>query len=135
MPSFRSLEALRAFVEGGSVSQAAARLGRTQPQVGRLLSALEEELRFRLFVRHNRRLSPTAEGVRFYRQVERVLAGHDSLERLATEIRLGRRDDHVRLLSAPQVTNAFIGDALAADQPPSSGPGGISVGHGYGRLR
>ncbi len=110
----RSLEALRAFVEGGSVSEAAARLGRTQPQVGRLLSGLEEQLGFPLFSRRNRRLSLTAEGVRFYQQVERVLAGHEGLERLASEIRLARQDDHLRILVAPQVTTALMSEALAA---------------------
>ncbi|ONG57883.1 LysR family transcriptional regulator [Pseudoroseomonas deserti] len=114
MLGYRSLAALRAFVESGSVAQAAARLGRTAPQVGRLLAALEAELGFALFTRHNRRLLLTAEGARFYAQAERVLAGHDGLDRLGREIRQGRRDDHLRLLIAPQVTNAFIGEALAA---------------------
>ena len=109
----RGLEALRAFVEGGSVSEAAVRLGRTQPQVGRLLSGLEEELGFPLFARRNRRLSLTVEGARFYRQAERVLAGHEGLERLARELRQGRQDDHVRILVAPQVVGALMTEALA----------------------
>lgn len=114
LPSLRALEALRAFVEGGSVSQAAARLGRTQPQVGRLLAGLEAELGFPLFTRQNRRLALTAAAVRFYRHAERVLAGHEELAQLAGEIRLGRRDDHVRLLVAPPVMGALFGDALVA---------------------
>jgi DNA-binding transcriptional LysR family regulator len=113
MLGYRSLQALRAFVESGSVSQAALRLGRTQPQVGRLLASLEESLGFAIFVRHNRRLSLTEEGQRFYREVERVLVGHDELDRMATEIRRGRRDEHVRLLVAPTVTSALISDTLA----------------------
>ena len=39
-----ALEALRAFVEGGSIAQAGERLGRTPPQVGRLLASLEEPM-------------------------------------------------------------------------------------------
>ncbi|MBL6458245.1 LysR family transcriptional regulator [Belnapia sp. T6] len=109
----RSLEALRAFVEGGSVSEAAARLGRTQPQVGRLLAALEAELGFPLFDRRNRRLALTAEGARFYAQVERILAGHAGLERLAGDIRAGRQDSHLRVLVAPQSIGALLGDPLA----------------------
>jgi len=107
-----TLEALRAFVETGSVSQAAARLGRTQPQVGRLLSGLEQALGFALFARENRRLSLTPAGRRFYQQAERVLAGHDGLARLATEIRKGARDNHLRILTAPQVAHALLGEAL-----------------------
>ncbi|EHL96408.1 LysR substrate binding domain protein [Acetobacteraceae bacterium AT-5844] len=112
MHNLRSLEALRAFVEGGSVSQAAVRLGRTQPQVGRLLSALERELGFDLFTRENRRLSLTTEGLRFYQHAERVLAGHDGLARLANGIRQGQKDNHLRLLTAPQVASLVLGEAL-----------------------
>lgn len=114
MHNLRSLEALRAFVEGGSVSQAAARLGRTQPQVGRLLAALEQELGFALFSRENRRLALTAEGFRFWQQAERVLAGHDGLARLASGIRQGKKDNHLRLLTAPQVASFVLGQALRA---------------------
>jgi len=110
--NLRSLEALRAFVEAGSVSRAATRLGRTQPQVGRLLSALEQELGFDLFSRDNRRLALTAEGLRFYQHAERVLAGHDGLARLANGIRQGQTDRHLRLLTAPQVASLLLSQAL-----------------------
>lgn len=108
-----SLDALRAFVECGSVSLAAVRLGRTQPQVGRLLAALEEELGFPLFSRAGRRLSLTPEGRRFYQQAERVLAGHDDLSRLAAQIRTDAGDSHLRVLTAPQVASVLLGEALA----------------------
>nr|WP_246513804.1 LysR family transcriptional regulator [Neoroseomonas soli] len=108
------MEALRAFVEGGSVAQAAERLGRTPPQVGRLLAGLEAELGLALFSRHNRRLSLTPEGVRFHRQAERVLAGHDGLQRLAEELRSGRQADHVRVLAAPHMVRALMTPALLA---------------------
>jgi len=112
MANHRALEALRAFVEGGSVSQAASRLGRTQPQIGRLLTALEQDLGFALFDRKNRRLTLTAEGRDYYGHVERVLAGHDGLDRFAGQIRQGSRD-HVRVLTAPYVTQAIVAEPLA----------------------
>jgi DNA-binding transcriptional LysR family regulator len=114
MHNLRSLDALRAFVDAGSVSQAALRLGRTQPQVGRLLAALEKDLGFRLFHRENRRLTLTVEGLRFYQQAERVLAGHDGLQRLAAGIREGSSDSHLRVLTAPQVAGVVLGPALRA---------------------
>jgi len=40
--NLRRLEALRAFLEGGSLNVAAERLNCTQPQVSRLLAALED---------------------------------------------------------------------------------------------
>jgi DNA-binding transcriptional LysR family regulator len=108
----RSLRALCAFVETGSVSEAALRLGRTQPQVGRLLGALEEAAGFPVFSRARRRLTLTESGRRLYEEAQRVLAGHNALERLAAEIRSGQRDEHVRLLIAPRVMPALIGEAL-----------------------
>lgn len=108
----RALRALCAFVETGSVSEAANRLGRTQPQVGRLLAGLEESTGFPVFHRDRRRLTLTEPGRRLYEEAKRVLAGHEALDRLAAEIRSGRRDEHVRLLIAPGVTPALIGAAL-----------------------
>ncbi|KRE00911.1 LysR family transcriptional regulator [Bosea sp. Root670] len=112
MLGLRGLEALRAFVEAGTVSQAAVRLGRTQPQIGRLLSALEAELGFQLFDRHNKRLTLTAEGREFYQHVERLLQGHDGLERFASQLRRGGRH-HIRVLAAPHVAEAIVIDAVA----------------------
>ncbi len=112
MPTLRGLEALRAFVETGTVSRAAQRLGRTQPQVGRLLAALENELGFQLFDRQNKRLSLTAEGREFYKHGERLLQGHDGLERFAAQLRRGDRH-HVRVFAAPHVTQAIVIDAVS----------------------
>ncbi|MBN9468477.1 MAG: LysR family transcriptional regulator [Bosea sp.] len=112
MAALRGLEALRAFVETGTVSRAAARLGRTQPQIGRLLSALESELGFQLFDRQNKRLSLTAEGREFYQHAERLLQGHDGLERFAAQLRRGGRH-HIRVLAAPHVAEAIVIDAVA----------------------
>ncbi len=112
VPNQRGLEALRAFVETGSVSRAAERLGRTQPQVGRLLSALEQEVGFSLFGRDSRPLSLTREGREFYAHAERVLLGHDGLQRFAAQMCRGSRD-HLRILTAPFIAHAMVADAVA----------------------
>lgn len=112
MPNQRGLEALRAFVETGSVSRAAERLGRTQPQVGRLLSALEKEVGFPLFGRDSRPLTLTREGREFYAHAERVLLGHDGLQRFAVQMSRGTRN-HLRILTAPFIAHAMVADAVA----------------------
>jgi DNA-binding transcriptional LysR family regulator len=112
MPALKGLEALRAFAETGTVSRAATRLGRTQPQTGRLLGALEAELGFPLFDRQNKRLTLTAEGREFYQHAERLLQGHDGLERFAAQLRRGGRH-HIRVLAAPHVAEAIVIDAVA----------------------
>lgn len=112
MLNTKGLEALRAFVETGSVTQASLRLNRTQPQVGRLLANLEEEVGFTLFHRSKKRLNLTPDGWSFYRQVERHLASQESLQKLASRLK-ARQNHHVRVLTAPHLSNSIVNDALA----------------------
>jgi DNA-binding transcriptional LysR family regulator len=110
--NIKELEAFRAFIECGSVTLAADRLGRTQPQIGRLLTSLEEALGFKLFSRSGKRLRTTPEGWRFYQEVDRVMGELQSLSRSAEQIRSGS-SDHVRILTAPHVTKALVAPALS----------------------
>src|SRR5262252_10321550 len=75
------LQALRAVMESGTVTGAAARLGRTQPQVSRLIGDLEQDLRLKLFSREKKRLVPTEEGRAFYTQALLVLEQVDGIPR------------------------------------------------------
>ncbi|SEK07334.1 LysR family transcriptional regulator [Paraburkholderia diazotrophica] len=115
MLNIRELEAFRAFIECGSVTLAADRLGRTQPQVGRLLTSLEDSVGFRLFDRVGKRLRATPEGWRFYEEVDRVIRELELLTRSANQIRTGS-SDHLRILVAPHVTNALVSPALVEVQ-------------------
>lgn len=108
----KSLEALRAFVETGSINGAAGRLFRTAPQVSRLLSALEEEVGFAVLTRRGRRLRLTREGKEFYQEAERVMLAHDALELRADQMRRGKIT-HIRILTAPFISNAVINRTLA----------------------
>jgi len=83
----RLLEAFRAVVDHRSATQAAAAMGVTQPAVSAQIARLEQELGFPLFDRTNGRLKPTAEGMLFYAEADRVLAGMDRLSEAARRIR------------------------------------------------
>src|SRR5262252_966820 len=83
----RLLEAFRAVVDHRSATQAAAAMGVTQPAVSAQIARLEQELGFPLFDRTNGRLRPTAEGMLFYAEADRVLAGMDRLSEAARRIR------------------------------------------------
>lgn len=111
MLNVRELEAFRAFIETGSVTQAAERLGRTQPQVGRLLVALEETVGFALFNRVGKRLQATPEGWRFYEEADRVMRELQGLTRTAAHIRTGA-SEHLKILVAPHFTSALVSRAL-----------------------
>ena len=69
----RQLAAFCAVVERRSFSQAADRLGVTQPAVSLQIRALEERLGQRLFDRSGRRVEPTEAGRRLYRNAQRML--------------------------------------------------------------
>ena len=94
----RQLAAFCAVVERKSFSQAAERLGVTQPAVSLQVRALEKRLGAQLLDRSGRRVEPTEAGARLYRGAQRLLAleeqlleevAGDGAGELAGELRLG----------------------------------------------
>src|SRR5206468_6343815 len=82
----RQLAAFCAVVERESFSQAAARLGVTQPAVSRQVRSLEKRLGRQLLDRSGRRVVPTEAGLRVYRGAQRLLTLEEQLlEDLAAE--------------------------------------------------
>src|ERR671913_557840 len=69
----RQLAAFCAVVERRSFSQAAERLGVTQPAVSLQVRALEKRLGMQLLDRSGRRVEPTEAGVRLYRGAQKLL--------------------------------------------------------------
>jgi DNA-binding transcriptional LysR family regulator len=68
-----------AVVEKRSFSQAAERLGVTQPAVSLQIGALEKRLGVQLLDRSGRRVEPTEAGRQLYRNAQRVLAAEEQL--------------------------------------------------------
>jgi DNA-binding transcriptional LysR family regulator len=75
----RQLAAFCAVVERQSFSQAAARLGVTQPAVSQQVRGLEQRLGKQLLDRSGRRVVPTDAGLRLYRGAQRLLALEEQL--------------------------------------------------------
>jgi DNA-binding transcriptional LysR family regulator len=75
----RQLAAFCAVVERRSFSQAADRLGVTQPAVSLQVRALEKRLGTQLLDRSGRRVEPTEAGLRLFRGAQRMLALEDQL--------------------------------------------------------
>jgi DNA-binding transcriptional LysR family regulator len=75
----RQLAAFCAVVERRSFSQAAERLGVTQPAVSLQIRALEERLGQKLIDRSGRRVEPTEAGARLYRSAQRMLSAEQQL--------------------------------------------------------
>ncbi len=75
----RQLTAFVTVVERKSFSQAAERLGVTQPAVSLQVRSLEKRLGQRLLDRSGRRVEPTEAGLRLYRGAQRLLALEEQL--------------------------------------------------------
>jgi DNA-binding transcriptional LysR family regulator len=75
----RQLAAFCEVVERRSFSDAAARLGVTQPAVSQQVRALEQRLGTQLLDRSGRRVEPTEAGMRLYRGAQRMLALEEQL--------------------------------------------------------
>ena len=108
----QGLRAFRAVMEVGSTGAAADRMGRTQPQLSRLISQLEDEIGFPLFDRERRRLVPTDRAHRFYQDVLRALDGLDSIKQIGEELRL-EADAQLRVIAPPYASYTILPEALA----------------------
>jgi DNA-binding transcriptional LysR family regulator len=114
---------LRSFVlvaEGGSVTRAALRVGRTQSAVSMQMRRLEEALGQPLLLRGSRGLSPTPHGLWLLDRARRLLAMHDEIvtnfraPEISGQIRLGSPDDYA-LLWLPQILAGFAEAHPAAE--------------------
>jgi DNA-binding transcriptional LysR family regulator len=85
--NLRQLEAFRATIRCGSITEAAKMMHVSQPSVSRLIADLERSAGFPLFARIGRGLTPTPEGRRFFEGVEGMFTGIDRLQELAKSIR------------------------------------------------
>ncbi len=106
----RQLAAFCAVVERRSFSQAAERLGVTQPAVSLQIRALEKRLGTQLLDRSGRRVEPTEAGMRLYRGAQRLLALE---EQVVAEVAVDAADE---------LEGTFEIGA-------STGPGGIVLSH------
>ncbi|MBK9609188.1 MAG: LysR family transcriptional regulator [Betaproteobacteria bacterium] len=86
MPTYRQIEAFKAVMEVGRVTDAANKLHLSQPAVSKLLANLELVLGLQLFSRSKKRLTPTAEAQALLREINKVFVGIQAVTRLASEL-------------------------------------------------
>lgn len=111
--NLRHIEAFKAVMETGTVHRAADAMHISQPAVSKLLQGFERAAGFKVFDRANGRLSPTAEGLELYREVERVFAGADEISRAASDIRAMRRGT-LSVGAMPALSAGFVQRVAAA---------------------
>ncbi|MBG6206872.1 DNA-binding transcriptional LysR family regulator [Labrenzia sp. EL_126] len=110
--NIKALRAFRATLSEGSLTAASEILHLSQPAISRLISGLEAELRLPLFDRSGRNLTPTREGMAFYREAGRILDNLDEVPRIAAEIRAGRTET-LRVVTMPRVAQSLTAVAVA----------------------
>ncbi|MFV0335008.1 MAG: LysR family transcriptional regulator [Tropicimonas sp.] len=109
----RALEAFDAAMSSGSMTAAGRRLGIGQPAVTRLVRELESDVGFQLFHRNGPRISPTDRGLRFYEEVQRVIAGLHQIRGRADAIR-DERLPALDIAATPTMAGGLIGPTLQA---------------------
>jgi DNA-binding transcriptional LysR family regulator len=111
MLQFRQIQAFHTIMDTGTVTQAAKRLGISQPGVSNLISSLEHELGFALFTRVSGRLHPTPEAQRLMGSTETVISSFEHLSRKAKAIRtqdVGKLD----IAALPELSMVFLPDQI-----------------------
>lgn len=103
----RQIEAFRALMLTGSMTEAARLLSVTQPAVSKIISLLEEEVGFSLFDRRQGRLSPTDEAYILFSEVKQSYSGLDRIARTAKRI-LSGTGGSLRLAILPTLATGFI---------------------------
>ncbi|MEX0284579.1 MAG: LysR family transcriptional regulator [Paracoccaceae bacterium] len=111
MDKLAAIKTFVAIVECGSQTEAARRIGKSQPSVVRSLAELEKSLSVQLIDRNTRQSSPTPEGETFYHDCKALLADLESAETKVREQRaapLGR----IKLTSPVEFGNIAVAPAI-----------------------
>ena len=103
----RQVEAFRAMMLTGSVTEAARLMAVTQPAASRLLRDLQSLLKMELFERRGTGLVPTAAATALYTEVARSFVGLERIAAAAEEIR-GRRTGTLRVAAMPALANGYL---------------------------
>ncbi|MEH2503152.1 DNA-binding transcriptional LysR family regulator [Bradyrhizobium sp. AZCC 1578] len=103
----RQVEAFRATMLTGSVTDAAALMAVTQPAVSRLLRDFQALLKMKLFEKRGTGLVPTAAATALYMEVERSFVGLERITAAAEEIR-SRRTGTLRIAALPALSNGYL---------------------------
>ena len=87
-------------------------MGLSQPTISALLSNLEAELGFKLFMRHRGRLAPTVEARYFFESVDKIISGYENLGQIAKDIREAN-SGNIRIAAAPAISVHILPRVIA----------------------
>ncbi len=111
--TIRQLQTFREVMRSGSISEASRTLLRTQPAVSTMISNVEKELGFSLFVREHGGLTPSPEAHYFLEEAEEVLDRMGRAAQTMSEFSTLERGS-LRIACHPAAANFFLPRVLAA---------------------
>ena len=109
--NLRSLQVFRTVMMAGTVSEAARRLGVTQPAVSKMLKKLEEAAGFALFKRLGGRLYPSKEAERLFVEADRLFGHVASLKETIGALR-DSREGTLSIAAIPTLAGSLIARAI-----------------------
>ncbi|MBU2937040.1 MULTISPECIES: LysR family transcriptional regulator [Pacificibacter] len=101
----RQIEAFRAVIETGSMTEAGKLLNVSQPAISRQIRELEQRFGINLFLRRAGRVEPTKDAQLLFAEVERCLGGLEQFVKFAGELGVSRRQ---RLRIAATVGHSYF---------------------------
>jgi DNA-binding transcriptional LysR family regulator len=118
--NFRHVEVFFAVMTSGTVTEAARRLGVSQPSVTTTIQQAEARLGIRLFQREGGRLVPTAEARVLFEEAERAHDALDAFRTLARRLKEGQ-GGHLRIAAVPSISLELLPEAIARFQQAHKG--------------
>ncbi|GLQ06094.1 LysR substrate-binding domain-containing protein [Sneathiella chinensis] len=112
MIRLRQLEAFRAVMLTGGVTQAAHMLHISQPAVSKLISSLEQTMGIPLFERRQGRLHPTHEAEFLIGEIDRAIASLEHIAQLTEDIR-NQKAGHLRIACLPGFATSLMPEVVA----------------------
>lgn len=103
--NLRQIEAFRAVVETGSMTEAGKVLGVSQPAISRHIRDMEAQFGINLFRRHAGRIEPTKDAMALHSEVENCLGGLEQMVQFASDLGEFRRQ---RLRIAATVGHSYF---------------------------
>lgn len=119
------LSAFRAVMTSASLSDAARKLGRTQPAVSLAIRSLEDTLGMKLFERRGRQLVPVPEAQYLLIEAERVLDRLNTVSRTMQSLAAGRAGS-LRISAMPG-PSSFLFPRFVADWLGDSGEFDVNI--------
>ncbi|ARO13414.1 transcriptional regulator [Ketogulonicigenium robustum] len=110
--NIRQIEAFRAVVTLGSMTNAAEQLGISQPAVSRLMLDFQEAVGFKLFRKQRGGAEPTEDARRLFEQVEKLFVGLEELNQEVHAIR-SLTSGSITLVAMGPYDNGILPDMIA----------------------